>query len=209
MRTRRPNEAISEAVRRRIVMHSGGDVLVLHEGKIAEEFGVSRTPVRQVLQLLASEWLVEVRSGVGSIATPLRAEDRDRDFGSLAAILKAGADFASDSDLGSPSIELTAIVEHLKKSPNKSGGAYFESVSRIILCLSDMIEDPILKSAVVSCFWRFVRWRISDNRGDLEWAKKDLIRIASDALSGLELGGAGDAMRMIAVSIEEFSLKKS
>ena len=42
---------------------------VLREEEIAQEFGVSRTPIRQVLQTLENEGLVTSKSGIGSIVT--------------------------------------------------------------------------------------------------------------------------------------------
>jgi DNA-binding GntR family transcriptional regulator len=70
-------------------MHSGDQDLVLFEGKLAHEFGVSRTPIRQVIQSLAAESLVEVRSGVGTIAPPLLPERRANDLAAYSAILGA------------------------------------------------------------------------------------------------------------------------
>ncbi len=42
---------------------------ILHEGALAEEFGVSRTPIREVLQRLSAAGLVEAKNGVGTIVT--------------------------------------------------------------------------------------------------------------------------------------------
>jgi DNA-binding GntR family transcriptional regulator len=43
----------------------------LREEELANEFGVSRTPIRQVLQILEYEGLVNSRPGVGSIVTTI------------------------------------------------------------------------------------------------------------------------------------------
>jgi DNA-binding GntR family transcriptional regulator len=43
--------------------------MVLSENALAEEFGVSRTPIRHVLQRLEFEGLVESKRGVGTIVT--------------------------------------------------------------------------------------------------------------------------------------------
>ena len=51
---------------------------VLGEAALAREFGVSRTPIRAVLQRLAQDGLIEPRDGVGTIVTaPDFAEIRD------------------------------------------------------------------------------------------------------------------------------------
>lgn len=44
---------------------------ILRENELADEFSVSRTPIREALQRLAVEGLVEVRNGVGTIVTAL------------------------------------------------------------------------------------------------------------------------------------------
>ena len=41
----------------------------MREEELAKEFGVSRTPIRQVLQILEYEGLVTTRPGIGSIVT--------------------------------------------------------------------------------------------------------------------------------------------
>lgn len=62
-----PNISIYQEVRRRICMLQYPHGTVLREAELAEEFGVSRTPVREVLQRLMSDGLVEVRHGVGNL----------------------------------------------------------------------------------------------------------------------------------------------
>jgi DNA-binding GntR family transcriptional regulator len=60
-------DAIYETLRDRICLgqYSPGDIF--HETDLGQEFKVSRTPIRQVLQRLAYEKLAVVRTGVGTI----------------------------------------------------------------------------------------------------------------------------------------------
>lgn len=67
-------EAIQAEIRDRICLLAYPPGTVLREGALATEFGVSRTPIREILQRLAYMGLVEVRNGVGTIVTEL---DRD------------------------------------------------------------------------------------------------------------------------------------
>ncbi|MDQ1105457.1 GntR family transcriptional regulator [Nocardioides zeae] len=64
---------VVEAMRQRIVgMEPGG---ALSEVVLAEEFGVSRTPIREALKQLQTEGLVEIRPRVGTfVAAPSRRE---------------------------------------------------------------------------------------------------------------------------------------
>jgi DNA-binding GntR family transcriptional regulator len=67
-------ETIQAEIRDRICLLAYPPGTILREGELAAEFGVSRTPIREILQRLAYMGLVEVRNGVGTIVTEL---DRD------------------------------------------------------------------------------------------------------------------------------------
>lgn len=60
---------IYQSIRDRICFFEYPPATVLKEIALAEEFGVSRTPIRQILQRLEAERLVEIRDGVGTIVT--------------------------------------------------------------------------------------------------------------------------------------------
>ncbi len=62
-------DAIHREIRRRICTLQYAPGEALKETALAEEFGVSRTPMRQVLQRLEFEWLVESKRGVGTLVT--------------------------------------------------------------------------------------------------------------------------------------------
>lgn len=68
-------EAIYETLRDRICLLEYPPGMVLHEAKLAAEFGVSRTPIRTVLQRLAFGALIETKDGVGTIVTGLSLEE--------------------------------------------------------------------------------------------------------------------------------------
>ena len=60
---------IYKTIRERISLLEYAPGTVLNEGLLAQEFGVSRTPVRSVLQRLNYEGLVTTRNGIGTIVT--------------------------------------------------------------------------------------------------------------------------------------------
>lgn len=68
---RRRIELIHDEIRDRICLLEYPPGTKLRESDLAGEFSVSRTPIRQVLQQLASAGLVEVRNGVGTMVTDL------------------------------------------------------------------------------------------------------------------------------------------
>ena len=60
-----------ESIRGRISILRYPPGTMLNEAVLAEEFGVSRTPLRRVLQQLSYEGLLEIRNGVGTIVTDI------------------------------------------------------------------------------------------------------------------------------------------
>jgi DNA-binding GntR family transcriptional regulator len=65
----RLSSAIYEEVRNRICLLHYPPGHLIRETDLAEEFGISRTPVRQMLQKLEFEGFVETRNGIGTIVT--------------------------------------------------------------------------------------------------------------------------------------------
>lgn len=62
-------EAIYKELRERICLLYYPPGATLREGALAEEFGVSRTPIRRVLHQLAFERLVNISRGSGTVVT--------------------------------------------------------------------------------------------------------------------------------------------
>ena len=140
--------------------------MVLHEGKLAQEFGVSRTPIRQVLQRLAFEGLLETRSGVGTIASPLEPSQRDQHFSVLAEMFRLGTGFCVPSfDISSRS-QIATIVELSRVANDNPLFTYFYIRSEILILISALVCDPIVADALTAMVWRALRWRMS-------WARED------------------------------------
>ncbi|NQV47059.1 MAG: GntR family transcriptional regulator [Rhodospirillaceae bacterium] len=72
---RLPADAIFQILRDRICLLDYPPGTVLRETELAKAFGVSRTPIRAVLQRLAHGGLIESRDGVGTIVTDLTFDE--------------------------------------------------------------------------------------------------------------------------------------
>lgn len=68
-------ERLYRTLRNRICLLEYSPGTRLSEGELAEEFSISRTPVRRVLTRLESEGLIEAHHGVGTIVTDVRLEE--------------------------------------------------------------------------------------------------------------------------------------
>lgn len=62
---------IYATLRERICTNRYPPGTVLNETELGGEFGISRTPIRQVLQKLSHDGLVEIRNGVGTLVTEI------------------------------------------------------------------------------------------------------------------------------------------
>ena len=67
-------ERIHETVRARILTNRYPPGTTLREGELAEEFGVSRSPIRRAFARLEEARLLEIRHGVGALVTEIQAE---------------------------------------------------------------------------------------------------------------------------------------
>ena len=67
-------EAIHDEIRDRICLLDYPPGTLLREGALASEFGVSRTPIRQILHRLEFAKLVEARNGVGTLVTSVERD---------------------------------------------------------------------------------------------------------------------------------------
>ena len=65
------------------------------EAALCDLLGMSRTPVREALKLLAAEGLVELRSNRGAFVAPVRAEEIPPLFEVVAGIERLGAELAA------------------------------------------------------------------------------------------------------------------
>ncbi|QWT46799.1 GntR family transcriptional regulator [Azospira inquinata] len=74
-------EGIADSLRERIFKHQLAPGTPLDEGAIAREYGVSRTPVREAVKVLAHEGLlcIHLRNGVRQECTVARLSPRDLD----------------------------------------------------------------------------------------------------------------------------------
>jgi DNA-binding GntR family transcriptional regulator len=205
MKARLPIEEITTTVRWRIVMHSGGDELVLREGKIADEFGISRTPVRQVLQALASEWMIEVRSGVGSISSKLNTEDRLRDYMAFSATLVACAACSVGTSIGGAGLELKKIKMQLEHGPDGTNETFFECAEQFVSTIAKLVADPILRSTLIAGYWRFMRWRMRENRGQVSKSSDDLSKILDDAIVAAETNDGERILKIVAIGVDKLA----
>jgi len=98
-----------------------------------------------------------------------------------AAILVACAACAQATRLKMVKIEFATLRLHLEVEGDKSKDiVFFEVATRFIVSLCDLVDDSILENALIACFWRFIRRRINDHKGEIKPVILELIETIKD-----------------------------
>jgi len=96
-------QEVAERLRERIFSHELPPGTWVDEQALAEHYGISRTPLREALKVLASEGLVTLKPRRGCYVTEISERDLDEVFSVMAMLegecARACAERASDADL--------------------------------------------------------------------------------------------------------------
>ena len=101
-------QEVAERLRQRIFAHELTPGTWIDEQKLAEQYGISRTPLREALKVLASEGLVELRPRRGCYVTEISRQDLD-DIFPLIAMLEGRC--AADAVIRMKPADLAALKE--------------------------------------------------------------------------------------------------
>ena len=160
----RPTDAsrfhdIAQTLRLRICLLDPGQTHVLHENSLAREFGVSRTPIRQALQRLAYERLIETRSGVGNVVPPLPEGRLGQDCAVLAGLLEVAAGIAEGPLPLALRIEVAAMQVSLATwaTTGPDAAERFALHARVADVIRALVNDQVLAEAISAIHWRVLR----------------------------------------------------
>ena len=109
-------QQVAERLRQQIFAHELTPGDWVDEQKLAEQYGISRTPLREALKVLAAEGLVELKPRRGCYVTEISRQDID-DIFPLIALLEGRCTFdavqrATEADLA----ELATIHDQLERA---------------------------------------------------------------------------------------------
>jgi DNA-binding GntR family transcriptional regulator len=112
-------EEVAELLRQRIFAGKASDMepgAWIDELKLAQEYGISRTPLREAIKVLAAEGLVTMKMRRGAYVTEVNAKDL-RDVFHLMAVLEADAAGTVASTATAAQLQaLEALHQQLEKS---------------------------------------------------------------------------------------------
>ncbi len=182
MREKTRVDTIYQTLRDRICLgrYQPGDVF--HETELGQEFQVSRTPIRQVLQRLAFEKLAVVRTGVGTIVEDFTQSDARNYLEIHARILETIAElklFQSAADQHEALATLQVRASMLSGTPDAERiWTFLKAVQELT---DQILADDTLRHMNELLFYRAVRALMAGVRHAPEQAAK----VIRDHLPGL------------------------
>jgi DNA-binding GntR family transcriptional regulator len=190
--------AILNIIRQRICLAPTNGTFVLKETDLAAEFGLSRTPIRQVLQHLAHSNFVETQPGIGTVAVQLNEADRATHVKVYASIALAAATCAQGRTLPTDAaVNLISVANWAKMSKTLGENEFVHLMAQVIDHMLTIIDDPMLSNAYQDAHWRMLRWRVLQLRQDPEVVWEGFhhnIAAATDAAN------AGNAAKMLRIA---------
>ncbi len=142
-------QEVAERLRQRIFAHELTPGDWIDEQKLAEQYGISRTPLREALKVLAAEGLVDLKPRRGCYVTEISRQDID-DIFPLMAMLEGRCAFIA-VQLAKPADirDLKAIHEKLELAAKESRiDAFFEANQEFHRRIQELTNNRWLLSVI-------------------------------------------------------------
>lgn len=170
MVSRKKNDEIYEVLRSRIYTGQLQGDSVLVESELAQEFSLSRTPIRQVLQRLAIENLIETRNGVGTIVVSEDLSGMATDLYCCKELLRTSSGLALTGIDEHAAFELSGLSSVIAKLKSDNSvetlWRYYSKMSQLVTL---QIDHDILNRAISLLFGRIFRQMIICPQLDFEY----------------------------------------
>ena len=168
-----------------------GEALV--EGELCAALGVSRTPLREALKLLAAEGLVELRLNRSAIVAPIRREEIDELFEVVAGVERIGAELAAMRMTARDHDKLATLQQRMERHHDAGElREYFELNQQIHQFILGCARNAALRSTHEALMARVERARFfalsSRKRWDESVEEHRAIMRALAALDGDKAG---------------------
>jgi len=159
-------EEVAELLRQRIYAHELEPGAWIDEQAVAAEFGISRTPMREALKVLASEGLVRLEPRRGCYVAELSEQDLDEIF-PVMALLEGRVAFEAAAKLTDADL---ARLETLHKALEKHAAAndadhFFEANQAFHSALQEIAGN------------RWLKQMIDDARRVIKLTRRDSLRL--------------------------------
>ena len=178
-------EQVAERLRSRIFAHELPPGGWIDEQALAVEYGISRTPLREALKVLAAEGLVLLKPRRGCYVTELSERDIDEVFPVMAMLEGRVAEEAARRATGADLSRLAVIHDELERHvAANDADRFFEANQRFHTALQEIAGN------------RYLAQLIDDARKVIKLTRRDTLRIEGRLRQSLaEHRGILDALR--------------
>jgi DNA-binding GntR family transcriptional regulator len=182
-------EALYGVLRERIVLLDFPPGADLKESKLAEEFGVSRTPIRRALQALEMDGLVETRVGIGTFVTSFDLSSMKDSYALRMRLAELIGDFPPNYSVSSLSSKAEELLDRAKALGNNDDFRNLLKINNDLQDLSGKCTGNLeLRSLSERLYYRTIRiYYDMVKGGHLSWDDEVVITIeeASDILKAV------------------------
>jgi DNA-binding GntR family transcriptional regulator len=159
-------EQVAERLRARIYAHELAPGAWVDEQTLADEFGISRTPMREALKVLAAEGLVILKPRRGCYVAEMSERDLDEIFPVLALLEGRVAEEATCRLASADFSRLLAIHADLERyAATNDADHFFEANQAFHNCLQELAGN------------RWLSQLINDTRKFLKLTRRDSLRL--------------------------------
>jgi DNA-binding GntR family transcriptional regulator len=159
-------EQVAERLRARIFAHELAPGGWIDEQALASEYGISRTPLREALKVLAAEGLVVLKPRRGCYVTELSEQDIDEVFPVMALLEGRVAEEAARRATSADFAHLAAIHEELERhAATNDADRFFEANQRFHAALQTIAGN------------RYLAQLIDDARKVIKLTRRDSLRL--------------------------------
>ena len=144
----------------------------VNEFELAERFGISRTPLREAIKILATEGLLELLPNRGARVASVSPEEVDEIMEVVAGLEATAADLAcraiTDEEIASIEVKHLAMVEAWKRGDDP---AYFTLNREIHEAIVQASRNATLQGIYANLSGRIQRARYSAHKTPAQWKK--------------------------------------
>lgn len=144
----------------------------LNERELCEKLGVSRTPLREAIKLLAAEGLVDLLPNRGAIAVKLTEDDVINTFELLATLEGMAGELAAERITDAELSELRALqYEMMACYARRDLSGYYRINARIHAAINKAARNPVLTNTYRAINARVQSLRFRTNQNEAKWAE--------------------------------------
>ncbi|MFC5519806.1 GntR family transcriptional regulator [Polaromonas jejuensis] len=144
----------------------------LNERELCERLGVSRTPLREAIRLLAAEGLITLDPGRGAFAPVFSLADVAHTFDVLAVLEGLAAELAASQITEAELEELQALQLEMQAAFERHDlPHYYRANARTHELLSTASRNPVLRATWQQLNARMHALRFRSNQDEAKWAQ--------------------------------------